>query len=52
MHANKGPTGEPNPFGNRAYRRSKEGKAEIERKMIMLRELLGEDMLGDDSDLR
>ena len=26
----KGPSGQPHPFGSRQYRRSKEGKAEIE----------------------
>jgi hypothetical protein len=35
----KGPSGESNPFGNREFRRSKAGKAEMIKMLTMLRNL-------------
>lgn len=39
----KGPSGQPHPFGNREYRRSKQGKQEIE---LMFQKFMAQRELG------
>lgn len=46
-----GPSGEPSPFGNREYRRSKQGKMEIKLFLDKLRQLpqkLNMEQVNDD----
>lgn len=47
-----GPAGEPHPFGNREYRRSKEGKAQMKLMLQKLRTMTQELAAGEKDDNR